>query len=60
MKPNQHRLIYKYYKKIKIIKECDICIPDKNIYNEYDVMSYPIKVKKEAVKIECKSFYIIK
>jgi len=34
------------------IEECDICIPNKNFYNEYDVTSYPIKVKKEAVKIE--------
>ncbi|ORX82152.1 DNA glycosylase [Anaeromyces robustus] len=38
------------------IEECDICIPNINFYNEYDVSSYPIKVKKEAVKQE---YYLV-
>lgn len=37
---------------IEDIEECDICIPNKKFYEEYDVSSYPIKVKKEAVKVE--------
>ncbi|ORX52590.1 DNA glycosylase [Piromyces finnis] len=37
---------------IEDIEECDICINNRNFYDEYDISSYPIKVKKEAVKIE--------
>lgn len=34
------------------IEDCDICIPNKNFFKEYDVSNYPIKVKKDAVKQE--------
>jgi len=40
-----------------VITDCDICIPNKNFFKEYDVSNYPIKVKKDAVKQECKVNY---
>lgn len=42
---------------IKDIEECDICIPNRNFYDEYDISSYPIKVKKEVIKQE--SFLVL-